>query len=156
MQTESLHCPLRGIDLQCGWLIKIAFISQISLYFTRLQFSVFPIENRLNNMKITTNTKHNSISVHSIVQTSNFSFLFTEYSENTHQQGKLRKYRKQRIVFEPTQLKVLEDMFAFNAYPCSKKFEHISKLTMIDEARLRIWFQNRRARCRKMAKNTNL
>lgn len=66
---------------------------------------------------------------------------------------KLRKYRKQRTVFESSQLKTLEDTFAINAYPSSEEYESISAKISIDEARLRIWFQNRRARYRRSAKS---
>ena len=66
----------------------------------------------------------------------------------------MRKYRKQRTVFESSQLKTLEDTFAVNAYPSSEEYETLSEKTSIDEARLRIWFQNRRARYRRSAKNS--
>lgn len=113
--------------------------------------------------KLPPKTTHNAncrhISARIILKIISFSiFLFAENSQtqNKLQQGKFGKYRKQRIVFEPTQLEILEEAFASNAYPSAAKFEFISKLTMIDEAKLRVWFQNRRARCRKSAKNSSL
>lgn len=82
-----------------------------------------------------------------------FIFIFTaqERSPGEIQSTKGRKYRKQRTVFESAQLKTLEDTFAVNAYPSSEEYETLSDTTSIDESRLRIWFQNRRARFRKHA-----
>ena len=64
------------------------------------------------------------------------------------------RYRKQRTVFEPCQLKALEDTFSENPYPSSEKYEMLSDEICVDEARLKIWFQNRRARYRRSAKRT--
>lgn len=66
---------------------------------------------------------------------------------------RLRKVRKQRTVFESNQLDMLEDTFKNNPYPSSDEYETLAKRISIDEARLRIWFQNRRARYRRSSKN---
>lgn len=50
----------------------------------------------------------------------------------------MRKYRKQRTVFETTQLKRLEETFAINAYPSSEEYEALAHQVNIDEARLRV------------------
>lgn len=54
------------------------------------------------------------------------------------QSEKMRKYRKQRTVFEADQLKALEDTFAVNAYPSSEEYESLAERISIDEARLRV------------------
>lgn len=65
-----------------------------------------------------------------------------------------RKYRKQRTVFEPSQIAALEDMFSKNQYPSSEDYDKLSCKISIDEQRLRIWFQNRRARHRRLMKSS--
>lgn len=67
---------------------------------------------------------------------------------------RLRKVRKQRTVFETPQLEMLETRFKANPYPSSDEYESLATKISIDEARLRIWFQNRRARYRRSSKNT--
>ena len=58
------------------------------------------------------------------------------------------------MVFESSQLKMLENTFTVNPYPSSEEYEILSNKSSIDEARLRIWFQNRRARYRRSVKNS--
>ena len=65
---------------------------------------------------------------------------------------KSRKLRKQRTIFNETQLKMLETTFKSRLYPSSEDYESLAREINIDEARLRIWFQNRRARFRKLSR----
>ncbi|XP_067947640.1 retina and anterior neural fold homeobox protein 2-like [Watersipora subatra] len=80
-----------------------------------------------------------------------------EYSSPSGEDGcresRLRKVRKQRTVFETTQLEMLETTFNSNPYPSSEDYDNLAAKVSIDEARLRIWFQNRRARYRRSSKS---
>lgn len=60
-----------------------------------------------------------------------------------------RKSKRPRTAFTPTQLKGLEYYFRLCPYPDSMGRDVISRVTGIDDPRIQVWFQNRRARYRK-------
>ncbi|KAI3369701.1 hypothetical protein L3Q82_024544 [Scortum barcoo] len=64
--------------------------------------------------------------------------------------------RRPRTAFTNSQVNVLETVFQVNCYPGIQLREHLAGKLDLDEDRIQIWFQNRRAKLRRSLRETRL
>ncbi|CAI5687246.1 unnamed protein product [Oreochromis niloticus] len=85
-------------------------------------------------------------------------------SENREQQQQLNSQptsnwyigRRPRTAFTNSQVNILETVFQVNCYPGIQLREQLAERLDLDEDRIQIWFQNRRAKLRRSLRETRL
>ncbi|CAG2232560.1 unnamed protein product [Mytilus edulis] len=80
-----------------------------------------------------------------------YSINSSSTNKPTSQSTDSRKQKKNRTTYTPSQVQMLERSFYENPYPDSAKIETMALDLKVAEPNVKIWFQNKRARCRKRA-----
>lgn len=118
-----------------------------------------PIDNQTTDLELNSSfeeqnalTHHSPHNQNSAFHNSNGTTGFLDdmlTSPNDQELSPKRRQRRKRTHFTSAQLQELESGFSQNRYPDMNARERIASYTNLSEARVRVWYKNRRAKFRK-------
>ncbi|XP_046372136.2 intestine-specific homeobox-like [Haliotis rufescens] len=77
----------------------------------------------------------------------------TDRDSSPHPYKTITDKKSNRTNYTPMQVRQLEKIFLETPYPEHEVYEQLSKDLSIPEPRLKVWFQNKRARCKRRAED---
>ncbi|KAF7632806.1 hypothetical protein Mgra_00007795 [Meloidogyne graminicola] len=103
-----------------------------------------------NKQKLNNNNKLEIKNKQQILNNNKLNNNNKEIEENST--SKKKKRRRHRTIFSQEQIFELESLFQKENYPNVQQREELSQKTKLAEDRIQVWFQNRRAKWRKIEK----
>ncbi|XP_030058363.1 homeobox protein Nkx-2.6 [Microcaecilia unicolor] len=79
-----------------------------------------------------------------------------ERKEEVSERSKQRQRRKPRVLFSQTQVFELERRFKQQRYLSAPEREHLASLLKLTSTQVKIWFQNRRYKCKRQRQDKSL
>uniref|UniRef100_A0A8C5N4J7 NK2 transcription factor related 7 n=1 Tax=Gouania willdenowi TaxID=441366 RepID=A0A8C5N4J7_GOUWI len=70
--------------------------------------------------------------------------------------GKARLRKRPRVLFSHSQVSELERRFRQQRYLSAPEREHLARLLQLTSTQVKIWFQNRRYKCKRQRQDTSL
>ncbi|CAD6187173.1 unnamed protein product [Caenorhabditis auriculariae] len=83
-------------------------------------------------------------------------FAETKHSEPTIQLRSQQHKRKPRVLFTQLQVNELEEKFKKQRYVTAQEREELARILGLSPTQVKIWFQNRRYKCKRLAQDRTL